>query len=119
MLEITHKLSNIFHDTDRKDIFTMTYEFIRSSINEKEIAWHYFTRLLYKKGINNYLDYIGIKKGNSIYASKQINDISLRNILDNKIVFDSYLKDTGIRIPKTLGYNFSYNFFWDGRKVYS
>lgn len=111
------KLQNVFSNAERKNIFQMSYEFIRCSFSEKEIAWYYFTRLLYRKEIDNYLDYIGFKKGNSIQGSDEINNIPLRNILDNKVMFSNYLKDSNIKIPKTLGYNFKNNFFVEGKKI--
>lgn len=117
MSEALTKLKIVLKENERKNIFTMAYQFLRSSIREKEIGWHYFTRLLYRTEIENYLDYIGIKKGHRIYNCDAINDSSLRNILDNKLTFNNHLEDKAIRIPKMIAYNFNNKLFFNNKII--
>lgn len=57
------KIKNFIKDKNKKPFIQMIYEIIQCWISEKEIPKHYLTKLLYKKGVDNYLDYMGVKKG--------------------------------------------------------
>lgn len=99
-------LINMLKDPERKNLVRITYEFSRCSILKRELAGHYFTRLLYKKGICNYMDYITNKEMQAIrYRDKDACQQSLAAILDNKILFHKHFSRFDLRLPFTLGWN--------------
>ncbi|MDQ3289711.1 MAG: hypothetical protein M3Q05_00320, partial [Bacteroidota bacterium] len=49
-------------DPYRKSHLRISYEAFRCMIKEKELPLYYFSHLLYKRNITNYLDYIGNTK---------------------------------------------------------
>lgn len=99
-------LMNLLRDSDRKSLPQIIFEFSRCSLVQREIAGHYFTRLLYKKGIDNYLDYISNGEMQAIrYRAKDDNEQSMADILDNKILFYLYFREYDVRLPRTVAWN--------------
>lgn len=99
-------LINMLKDPDRKNLLQIVFEFSKCSMAKGELAGHYFTRLLYKKEFENYLDYITNREMQAIrYRDKDDYEESLGDILDNKILFYLYFRQFDIRLPATLGWN--------------
>lgn len=99
-------IKSILKDPYKKNIGKILYEFLKCSIYNKEIAWHYFTRALYRKDVYNYLDYISFKELKLINSYIQnTNTEELAQIFKNKILFYKYCIEQNIKIPNTIGWN--------------
>ena len=99
-------LQNFFRDRDRKSLPQIAMEFTKCSLDKREMAGHYFSRMLYKRHVDNYLDYLTNREIHAIrYRSKTTYEESLAAILDNKILFYLFINEYDLRIPGTFGWN--------------
>lgn len=99
------KLKPFLKDPDKKPYPKIFYEAFRAGIEERELPRHYFSKLLYRKDVDNYLDYIGSFRGLRIAEGiKQKNDC-LADILGDKLYFNYFFENKEIKIPKMIGYN--------------
>ena len=108
MLDAREKamLVNMLKDPDRKNLLQIIFEFSKCSVVKGELAGHYFTRLLYKKEFENYLDYITNREMQAIrYRDKDDYEESLGAVLDNKVLFYLYFDQFDLRLPATLAWN--------------
>lgn len=107
------KVKNFIKDPDKKPYHQMLYEASRCMLAEKELPRHYFTRLLYKKGAGNYLDYMGVRKNNALALSKVVHNVAITPLLDNKLCFSRFMENkAGVMIPNTLGFNIKNSFYY-------
>ena len=93
----------VYKDKDRKPVLQILYEFLRVSLNKKCIASHYFTSFLYKKGQDNYMDYLSHREWR--HAQEFLCDDETMDITQNKILFQEYFGKIGIPLPRMLAYN--------------
>lgn len=107
------KIRYFFKDNDKKPFFKVVHEMTRCWANEGEFPMHYITRFLYKKGVDNYLDYMGDKKIGKIQTNPILHDRNLVQTLQNKVFFNYYFENTDIRLPRMLAYNYKNNFYID------
>lgn len=107
------KFNNFITDPDKKPYRQIAWEAIKCGFAERELPRHYFTRLLYKKGADNYLDYMGVRKNNRLAALGVIHNHSMAPLLDNKLCFSMFMEGKpGVKIAKVLGFNFKNAFFY-------
>lgn len=111
-------LINVLKDPERKNFVKIIYEFSRCSILKREPAGHYFSRLLYKKGMENYMGYLTNREVKSIgKRQKSAEEQTLGAILNNKILFFQYFSQFDLRLPVTLGWNIGHQLTL-GRNLY-
>lgn len=109
------KFKNFIKDPDKKPYGQIAWEAVKCGFAERELPRHYFTRLLYKKGVDNYLDYMGVKKNNRLASSEVIHNHTMAPLLDNKLCFSMFMAGKpGVNIAKVLGFNFKNAFFRKG-----
>ncbi|WP_195839134.1 sugar-transfer associated ATP-grasp domain-containing protein [Anaerosalibacter bizertensis] len=111
------KLKMFLKDPDKKPYYKIFFEALRAGIKEKELPRHYFSKLLYRKDVNNYLDYVGSFRGVKIVKDLNKDNDNAADILTNKLLFDYFFKDKEIRIPKMLGYNIKNVFYNNNQKI--
>ena len=99
------KLKSFYKDKNKKNYLQIIYELLKCTIQEKELPGHYLTRFLYRKDINNYLDYISNKKCQYLAYSLDVHNENAMQILTNKLFFDYYFRNSEIKIPKILAFN--------------
>lgn len=110
-------LKVFFADRNKKNVFKMIKEMVVYGWNKKELPTDYFRKFLYRKGIENYTDFLSLKQYYSIIESKKnlISDIAV--ILENKLSFDLFACKQGLPSTKTISYNIGNSFYYNS-KVY-
>lgn len=104
------------HDPDRKSIFRMAYEFLYLFLTYRELPKHYFSRYLFKKEVKNIVDFLP----NNLLNDKiplMLNDVNVKEVLDNKLYFDMYFRQFDISLPKILMFNHKKMFVLDNRSI--
>jgi len=117
MLINKSKFNQFLSDPDKKTYLKIIFEAIRTGIREKELPRHYFSKLLYRKDIDNYLDYIGSFRGLRIAKGLKEDNDCLADILGNKLYFNYFFEDKEVKIPRMIGYNHENIFVKDNLKV--
>jgi len=111
ILRVAEEMKKAFNDKRRKSVFKIIYELLNYYFKNKDIPKHYFKHMLHRKDVKNYLDYyIGTKEFNNI--RKLVIDRGLVNFLDNKVLFYHHYKESNLKLPKHLGYNFGNKFYF-------
>jgi hypothetical protein len=110
---------NFFHvvakDPARKSYWLIVYEILILSIRQKSFPIHYFSRFLYRKGSTDIFSYV---KNNVIISLQQyFNKNDFIQILENKILFHLYFRDSSVNTPKLLAYN-QYNVFFVDNEIH-
>ncbi|NPU84679.1 MAG: hypothetical protein HPY65_09340 [Syntrophaceae bacterium] len=103
LLRIIRNGRIVYSDEERKSLQQITKEFFISSLKSRSIASYYFTSLLYKKNIINYLDYISHKEWQ--YMQRVMCDDSTHAILGDKLYFHKHFEGFNIPMPRLLAYN--------------
>ena len=96
-------LIQLYKDPDRKSILRMIFEAINLTFIYRELPKHYFSRLLFKKRIRNYKDYLPYRYSSDIAMA--FNDSRLKDVLDNKLSFDIFFRKHNFPLPLLLMYN--------------
>ncbi|MDM9632224.1 sugar-transfer associated ATP-grasp domain-containing protein [Robiginitalea aurantiaca] len=104
------RMKVFFHDPDKKPLLKCVQEFVSLSVRKKEPAYHYF-KYIYKKQITNIHDYLSINERARIHSSAVLNRYEYSSILRNKLNFEIYFRDLGLRMPGFIGYNFKDHFY--------
>jgi hypothetical protein len=105
---VAAKLRAFWADPDRKPFWKIALELARTGWHEGELPVHYLTRCLYRRNIENYLDYIGNRRVNRLQAA-----VSPRHeipLLEDKLYFQLVFERAGLRLPRMLGHNFGGTF---------
>lgn len=106
----------ILKDPDRKSLFRISYECTYLLFIYKELPVHYFSRLIFKKGINNIRDYLPNKfLGEKV--TPRFNDKKVKEVLDNKLFFDLFYRQFNINLPSILMYNYKRMFVIGNKRV--
>ena len=109
---------NIFlKDKNKKSFFKLLYELAHFSWVKKELPQVYIGKRLYRKEIENYLDYLSSKEIDKITNSKTLHEPLYSGILRNKLFFAYHLDHLHIPTPELLGYNFDNFFVLNGIKT--
>lgn len=111
------KLKVFLKDPDKKPYYQIIYEALKAGFREKEFPGHYFSKLLYRKGVDNYLDYVGSFRGKRVAKSLKDKRESMVNVLANKLYFNYFFEDKEVKIPQMIGYNHGNVFIKDDRNT--
>ncbi len=106
-------LKAVLKDPDRKSIFKMSVEIFILLIHFKSFPRHYFSKYLFKKYNTNIKDYFPTTY--LYYKFKPfLNEREVCDVVENKLFFDFFYNQFGIRLPKILMYNHRKIFIRDG-----
>lgn len=109
---------NIFlKDKNKKSSFKLLYELARFSWVKNELPQVYIGKRLYRKEVENYLDYLSSKEIDKITNSKILHKPIYSGILRNKLFFAYHLEHLDLPTPKLMGYNFGSFFVFNGIKT--
>lgn len=115
-LVILRNLGFVVADPERKSFLRMCFEFLLCSVANRCFATHYLTSYLYRKDVNNILDYIPIKEERQV--QEKINDPRVSDIVTNKLYFLEFFKQGGFKVPRLLGYNLLDKFYFLTNKAW-
>ena len=107
-------LREILDDPERKSLAVIARDLVVLGFKFKELPVHYFSRYLYKKGVQNIEDYVPNKLSGQI--APYFNDSRVKQVLDNKLYFSLYYSQFGINMPKVLTFNHK-NLFASGSRT--
>lgn len=100
-------------DPNKKNVFKIIKELFVLFFVKKEIPFYYF-KYIYKKNVENYLDYLSTKEVVKMGYSRILHKAEYNSIIENKLCFSLFMENTSIKTPKLVAYNFGVNFFIDG-----
>jgi hypothetical protein len=69
----------------------------------KEVPVHYISRYLFKKEVKNIRDYVPNRLSGEI--APYFNDAKLKQVLDNKLYFNLYYSQFGLKLPEIIAFN--------------
>lgn len=104
MQDVAAKLGGFWTDKGRKPLWKIAIELARVSWQERDLPTHYISRCLYRRNINNYLDYVGNRRIERLQAA--VSPSHEIPMLEDKLYFQLMFERVGIRLPRLLGYNF-------------
>jgi hypothetical protein len=114
--KITEKVRDFFSivikDPQRDSIPVILWEYFKYSFTNPAIAEQYFAKFLYRKGIDNYDDYMVTHKLQNIFW--KMNDPHYNSIFDNKYLFEIFLRNHNLSVVNSFAYNINSLFFIDG-----
>jgi hypothetical protein len=102
-LSTIYLISDLLKDPDRKPIFKIVSELVYLAGKHGRFPRHYFSRYLFKKERTNINDYF--PDGFFEKIKPYFNDKEAREVLENKLYFNFFYSQFGIRLPKILMYN--------------
>ena len=97
-------------DKNKKSLFKMINELRVLKKTKGETPFYYF-KYLYRKDIENYLDYLSAAEMNLIRQSKSLHNPELTPIFKDKLLFCQLFEKSEIRTPKLLSHNFKNEFY--------
>lgn len=110
--EVFGVIRTVMNDPMRKPLYTMLVEIIKLWFRDSVIPGHYYSSLLYRRDFcPNIYAYVGSAHFDRVYA--RINNSPWVELLNNKVLFDFFFRQTDIRLPKRLGFNVN-NWFMVG-----
>jgi hypothetical protein len=102
------KSKAVLKDKNRKNISKIMKETTIIAVKRRCLPTHYFSHFIYRKGIENYLDYLTGKEANKIHQALSTPDTA--QVLDNKLLFYEHYSKLGLPVPRQLAFN--YNYLW-------
>ncbi|PWH82401.1 hypothetical protein DIS18_09105 [Algibacter marinivivus] len=102
-------------DPNKKGFFRMCFELIHFWWIKKVIPIDYFRRLLYRKEVNNYHEYLSLKEYRRVLNSDKIIFPEIGAILNNKLCTDIYFKNMELSVPKMISHNMRNHFFLNNK----
>ena len=93
----------ILRDPERKSTPAILRDFVILWIKHRELPVHYFSRYLFKKGVRNIQDYLPNRLSGKL--APYFNDGRVKQVLDNKLLFNMYYGQFGIATPNVLAFN--------------
>ncbi len=103
-------VSMVMNDPARKPFCTMLVEIIQLWLRDRAKPRHYYFNLLYRKDFEHDIyAYVGERR--LLGLRDRVNDPFWAPVLDNKVLFDLFFRETDIRLPKLVGYNIRNQFF--------
>lgn len=107
--KVSDFFSIVLEDPSRKSIFRIVSEYSRFLLTNRVVAEQYFSKFLYRKGISNFEDYVMTHKlRNKCWT---LNNPDYNSIMDNKYLFEVFLKKYKIRVTQSFAYNINSLFF--------
>lgn len=104
--QILKKTRVVLKDKNKKNVFRIIKEVIIIALRLRCVPTHYFTSFLYRKNIENYIDYLSQKEMSKVHSSSNIHTPEGFQVLDNKLLFHEHYSKHGLKIPKKLAHNF-------------
>lgn len=104
--QMLKKTRAFLKDKNKKNIFRIIKEVIIITLRLRCIPTHYLTSFLYRKNIENYLDYLSMKEMLAVHSSSHIHTPEGFQVLDNKLLFHEHFSKLGLNLPKKLANNF-------------
>ncbi|MDP3487899.1 MAG: sugar-transfer associated ATP-grasp domain-containing protein [Bacillota bacterium] len=109
-------LNIIVSDVERKPFAKIVTELARCTVQSRRLPAHYVTSFLYREGSGDWHNYLDRRTMDRIWSSPRLHHPLGTKILQNKLFFDRYYRNTGVKLPRTLGYcSNSYAFVGDKR----
>jgi putative polysaccharide biosynthesis protein len=99
----------ILKDPFRKNLFQMAVEFSRYFLTNRVLAEQYFTKFLYRKGVENPENYVVTKRVS--HKSWDLNDPNYVTLLENKHLFEEFFSRHKIKVVRSLAHNKNTLFF--------
>lgn len=106
------RLKVIINDPNKKSLFKIINETLTYTLLKKELPRYYFGKMLYRKHVKNFKDYLSMKETDSIALSKKFNNNVYSSILRNKIAFSIYCEKNNINSPYLISYNLKSSFYY-------
>jgi hypothetical protein len=97
-------LKTILADPDRKGLLQIVREFSLLSVRGGAPAKHYFSSLLYKRGIENPGDYLTSYELH--HPQEVLCECGTIDIAANKLLFQEFFEKRRLPLPRLLAYNF-------------
>jgi len=110
-------MMEFLRDPERKSLVQITLEIVKLMLVYKTVPGYYFSRYLFKTHRTNIENYLPNK---FLYNLKsRFNDKDVCEVIENKLYFDLFFRQFGIRVPPTVMYNHRHCFVIDNqpRKV--
>ncbi|MCO4823021.1 MAG: hypothetical protein KC469_13200 [Flavobacteriaceae bacterium] len=106
-------------DPNKKSFIKMIKEVMTLMIIKKEIPFYYF-KYLYRKDVENYLDYFSIGEANTIGRSPLMHKPEYKSLY-NKLFFALLCEKTPLNSPKLISYNLGNTFYHNNsiKQVYN
>lgn len=106
---VSDMLSTVMNDSTRKPLHVMLVEIISLWFRDAALPFHYHNGLMYKRDFDDDIyAYVGWQNIRRVYD--RINNALWTPILDNKVLFDLYFRQTDIRLPRLVGFNIGNQF---------
>jgi hypothetical protein len=105
------KTRAVLKDKDKKSLTRILKELLITAVKLRCVPSHYFTYLLYRKPVNNYLDYVCNKECSRVHRALHSRDTL--DFLDNKVLFHEHFSSRGLSVPRRLSYNLKNRWFLD------
>lgn len=99
------KFRNFLRDPEKKTYPEILMDLIKCVWFEKELPRHYFFNFLYKKGGDDFRDYIGARKAIRLQHSSLFHPNSTTVITRNKLFSHYYFPSYKIPMPLLIGHN--------------
>jgi len=99
----------ILRDPYRKSVPKIMAEYSRFLLTNPNVAEQYFSKFLYRKGISNFEDYVMTHKLRD--KSWTLNNPDYNSIMDNKYLFEVFLKKHNVKVTNSFAYNINSLFF--------
>lgn len=103
------KIKAVLKDKNRKNILRIIREFIVISVKRKCFPTHYFSSFIYRKGIDNYLDYI--TNGEAKLIDQHAHCGATYQLLDNKLLLQEHFLKLGVPMPAKVAFNYKHLWF--------
>lgn len=106
---INKKLKAVIKDKNRKSTLRIIWELIVIAVIRKCLPTHYFSSFIYRKGVNNYLDYITNEEDKLI--DQHVHCRATYQLLDNKLLLQEHFLRLGVPMPAKVGFNYKHLWF--------
>lgn len=111
-----NRLLVFLKDKRKKPLFQMAKEFAHLLFLKKEIPFYYF-KYCYRKGVDNYTDYLSTGEALIIKQSKNFRKKEYDSLTINKLFFSLFCEQYGFPIAELGGFNYNQSFYLN-RQVY-
>lgn len=104
-MKMRKHLAILFKDKQpKKNIIKVIFEVLACFFLYKEFPFFYFHKMLYRRDIKNFRDYLSTKEFKTLNRSKILHNPTISVMYRNKLLFDRILTDAGIKIPILIAY---------------
>jgi len=108
-------LNVVLSDPLRKNLINIFFEYSWFIFSNKTVADQYFKKYLYRKGNNNFYDFLITEKLET--SCWRLNNPVYISILDDKKLFEDFFSSYGLRVIKSFAFNRNSLLFLDNRFI--